>query len=105
MTTKQEEVKDLMKANNVLVFSKTYCPYCTKAKNVLNGHSVEYKVVELDERTEDGGDLQSAATEITSQRTVPMIWIGGKFIGGSSDLEALENSGELAKMLEGFKNL
>jgi len=36
-----------------------------------------------------GGKLQAEAASLTGQRTVPNIWIGGKHIGGNSDLQSL----------------
>ena len=38
----------LIKANDVMVFSKTYCPYCTKAKQALSELGVTFNVIELD---------------------------------------------------------
>ena len=44
------EVMDLIKNNKVIVFSKSYCPHCTRAKALLKGGDVEYKVIELDKK-------------------------------------------------------
>ncbi|CAG9320742.1 unnamed protein product [Blepharisma stoltei] len=68
-----------------IVYSKTYCPYCHRAKALLNELGVNYQVVELDVISE-GGNIQSSLYEITNQRTVPNIFIKGEHIGGYSDL-------------------
>lgn len=46
----QKFVDDKVAENKVMVFSKTYCPFCKMAKDVLNETNVKYCLVELDER-------------------------------------------------------
>lgn len=95
-----EKAKKLISSDAVFVASKSYCPYCTRAKNLLSSLDVAHiKIVELDE-VDDGADLQDALEEITGQRTVPNIFIGGKHIGGNSDLQALDASGKLKGLLK-----
>ena len=43
------KVKDLIAANRVMVFSKSYCPFCDTAKQVLQRHNAEFAVYELDQ--------------------------------------------------------
>ncbi|CAM8979868.1 unnamed protein product [Rhodiola kirilowii] len=91
-------VKKTIKSNDIVIFSKSYCPYCKKAKAVFKELNQKPFVVELDER-EDGYSIQDALSEIVGRRTVPQVFIHGKHIGGSDDtVEAFEN-GELAKLL------
>ena len=97
MATK-EKIQALASENSVLVFSKSYCPYCKKAKQILTSYGVEFKVIELDQDAE-GAELQSAATELINQSTVPMIWINNQFVGGCSDLEKLHSDDSLKTML------
>lgn len=83
----------------VFVASKSYCPYCAKAKALLSSYDVVHiNIIELDEMN-DGKELQDALYEITGQRTVPNIFIGGKHIGGNSDLQALNSQGKLKGIL------
>lgn len=63
MSAKQN-VESKVSANKVVVFSKTYCPYCTKTKSLLNSLGVDYSLVELD-NVNDGDDQQDALQEIT----------------------------------------
>ena len=44
----KEYVDDLIEKNKVVVFSKTYCPFCKMAKAALNTTGVKYETVELD---------------------------------------------------------
>lgn len=97
-TNKTDDVMNIDKmieTNAVMVYSKVYCPFCTKAKDVLEriGQGVDgyvaAKVLELDEMGEKGVQLQQKLMQKTGQRTVPNIWIGQKHIGGCDDLLAL----------------
>ncbi|KAI9216141.1 putative glutaredoxin Grx1 [Blastocladiella britannica] len=84
-------VKTLVAENFVMVFSKSYCPYCTKAKNTLSANGQKFKAVELDKEA-DGPAIQQHLADLTGQRTVPNIFIDGKHIGGCSDLLDLQSS-------------
>mmetsp|Transcript_13453 Transcript_13453/g.34186 ORF Transcript_13453/g.34186 Transcript_13453/m.34186 type:complete len:118 (+) Transcript_13453:198-551(+) len=86
-------------ANRVVVFSKTFCPYCTKVKAKFQDMKVNANVIELDKMPE-GASVQSALLEVTGQRTVPNVFIGGKHVGGCDAVLAADASGELAKMLK-----
>lgn len=63
-------VDSILNKYKVAVFSKTYCPYCTKAKDALSSFKLNpdvYHVVELDERS-DGQDIQDYLHSITGGR-------------------------------------
>lgn len=96
--TQEKFVKTTISNNKIAIFSKSYCPYCARAKNVFKELDVTPHVVELDLR-DDGGEIQQALSILVGRRTVPQVFIDGKHIGGSDDtLEAYQN-GELAKLL------
>ena len=44
----ETEVLNLIKCNKVMVFSKSYCPHCTRTKALLKNGGVKHKVVEMD---------------------------------------------------------
>ncbi|KAL9471890.1 hypothetical protein ACSS6W_009831 [Trichoderma asperelloides] len=94
-----EEVQRIIKKNNVVVFSKTWCPYCKAAKAALNEAKANYEVVELDNR-KDGDDLQDALLEISGQRSVPNIFFAEQHVGGNSDLQQLVKNGTLQSRLQ-----
>ncbi|KAJ3031058.1 UNVERIFIED_CONTAM: hypothetical protein HDU68_006646 [Siphonaria sp. JEL0065] len=85
-------------SNKVIVFSKSYCPYCIKAKRLLQKYNVTFEVLELDQR-EDGDDIQAYLAQKTGQRTVPNIFIGGNQIGGCDAIHALDAQGKLKPLL------
>jgi glutaredoxin len=78
-------VEKQIKENPVLMYSATYCGYCTKAMNVFSTIRVTPFVIYLD-KDPDGDEIALALYEITGQDTVPSIFIGGKHIGGFSQL-------------------
>ena len=59
-----------------MVFSKSYCPYCDRAKAALKQMGVDFKTLELDEVSE-GGEIQGYLGQLTNQRTVPNIFVRG----------------------------
>ncbi|KAK5656856.1 hypothetical protein OQA88_4404 [Cercophora sp. LCS_1] len=95
----QKKVQQLIDDNGVVVFSKSYCPYCQNSKRILDGYGAKYAAYELNQE-QDGADLQDALLKITGQRTVPNIFIGKQHIGGNSDLEAVVGKGKDGKQIE-----
>ncbi|KAH7031787.1 putative GRX1-glutaredoxin [Linnemannia elongata] len=92
------KVDAIIAENAIVVFSKSYCPYCTKAKKLLEKLGAKAFILELD-NIEDGADIQAYLQTLTGQRTVPNIFISQKHIGGCDSLLALDNSGELKTLL------
>ncbi|GJP45915.1 hypothetical protein CLOM_g5251 [Closterium sp. NIES-68] len=77
-------VKTTVKSHPVVVFSKSYCPYCRRAKAVFQQLNVVPHVVELDQR-DDGQEIQDVLMDIVGRRTVPQVFVGGEHIGGADD--------------------
>ncbi|KAI3405130.2 hypothetical protein KGF56_002086 [Candida oxycetoniae] len=94
----KKSIESTVASNKVVVYSKTYCPYCRATKDLLSRYGVSYELIELD-TIEDGATIQRALEEITGQRTVPNIFINGKHIGGNSDLQNLNQSNKLKQLL------
>ncbi|KAF9150469.1 hypothetical protein BG015_007734 [Linnemannia schmuckeri] len=92
------KVDAIIADNAIVVFSKSYCPYCTKAKNLLAQHEVKVFILELD-NIDDGAAIQAYLQTLTGQRTVPNIFISQNHIGGCDDLFKLEKSGQLKTLL------
>ncbi|CUS14865.1 unnamed protein product [Tuber aestivum] len=81
----------------VIIFSKTYCPHSSAAKDLfLNAYKIVPTpyVVELDNHPH-GSELQDLLAKQTGRRTVPNIMISGKSIGGNDDVQQLEKDGRL----------
>ncbi|RMZ66523.1 glutaredoxin [Pyrenophora seminiperda CCB06] len=97
MAATKTKVQSIIDENPVAVFSKSYCPYCRQAKQLLSDKGAKFYAIELDQ-VDDGSAMQSALGEITGQTTVPNIFIAQKHIGGNSDLQA--KKGELPTLLK-----
>ena len=83
----------------VVVFSKSYCPYCTKTKELFASLKVDIKVHELDKMGDDGPALQQALLQMTGQKSVPNVFVKGKHMGGNDDTQAAAKAGKLQEML------
>ena len=82
----------------VEIYTKFFCPYCARAKRLLDEKGVEYEEYEIS----GGGEKREEMTQRASGRTtVPQIFIDGRHIGGSDDLAALEREGKLDPLLAG----
>jgi glutaredoxin 3 len=77
----KETAQAAIKASKIMIFSKTSCPYCKKAKEAISQLTPLFSVVELDV-IKDGAQMQAALLEMTGQKTVPNIFVGGKHVGG-----------------------
>jgi len=86
--------------NNVMIFSKSYCPFCLKVKNLFDSLNVKYEVLELD-HAEIGQDVQNYLIQKTGQKTVPMTFIKGQRLGGCDDTMSAHSEGRLARLVQG----
>jgi glutaredoxin 3 len=77
-------IETLVAKAPVVMFSKSYCPYCVSAKKAVIAAGITPLVLELDKH-KDGDAMQAMLQQITGQRTVPNVWVAGKFLGGCDD--------------------
>ena len=84
--------------HSVVIYSKSYCPFCSRVKALLAGLGVKAQITELDLDSE-GSAVQDELTSRTGQTTVPSVWVGGRFIGGCDDAYALHAQGQLKPKL------
>ena len=81
--------------SKVKIYSKTYCPYCDRAKALFKSKGVSYDEVMLDDKDEEFAKLKQK----TGLMTVPQIFINDQLVGGFSDLATLDREGKLDTML------
>lgn len=75
-----DKLNALIKTHPVIFFSKDDCPYCDKLADYLTELRITpFKKVMLE------SDIREALIEMTSCKTVPQLFINGKFIGGYTD--------------------
>jgi len=80
----------------VEIYTKAFCPYCTRAKRLLAGKGVtpdEYDI------TMGGAKRQEMLARAGGRSTVPQVFIDDRHIGGSDDLAALDARGGLDPLL------
>ena len=80
----------------VKVYSTTFCPYCVRAKSLLERKGVAFTEINLDE---EAPEVKTELIQKTRHRTVPQIFINNEFIGGFDQLYALERDGKLDPLL------
>ena len=80
----------------VAIVSGTYCPFCTKVKNLLRPLAGEanVKVYEIDKEP-SGEGLQAAVAKRYQHDTIPAVFVKGEFKGGFTDVDAAVKSGAL----------
>lgn len=100
MAGAKEIVDKAIAENRVMVFSKSYCPFCIKAKRALESVLPRDKigVMELEQRS-DCAAIQDYLLSITGGRSVPRVFIDGEFIGGGDETDAMVRSGKMEVLL------
>lgn len=80
----------------VVIYTKMTCPYCIRAKMLLQRKEAEIEEIAVD----FGGETKQEMVQRSNGRmTVPQIFIGDRHIGGCDDLFELESTGELDELL------
>ncbi|MFZ4531657.1 MAG: glutaredoxin 3 [Alsobacter sp.] len=79
----------------VVIYSKSWCPYCHSAKDLLTRKGVAFEEIDV---TSDR-DGEAAMVKRTGRTSVPQIFIGTTHVGGCDDLYALEQAGRLDPLL------
>lgn len=77
------------------MIKKDPCPFCDRALNFFNAKNVEVEIVDLTNSLHEIDTWK----EKTGWRTVPMIFIGDRFIGGYVDVKRLDEEGEFDKLV------
>ncbi|MEW5300265.1 MAG: hypothetical protein WDW36_003206 [Sanguina aurantia] len=96
-----QRARQAVQPEAVAVFSKTYCPYCVKAKKALMTvlPADKFFVLELENRS-DEALIQDALLAMTGGRSVPRVFVDGQFIGGGDDTAKMASNGQLKALLE-----
>ena len=81
---------------DVVIYTKFGCPYCHRAKRLLDSKGVEYTEHDI---TMGGPKAEEMRERKPDARTVPQIFVGERALGGSDDLAALERDGKLDEIL------
>jgi glutaredoxin 3 len=79
------------------IYTKSWCPFCARAKAQLDARGVAYEEIDITTDTVRELEMRGRA----GRTSVPQIFIDGAHLGGSDDLMAAEHSGELDVLLAG----
>lgn len=90
------EVKMPNTAPKIIVYSKSYCPFCTMAKEMLKRKGVAFETIDLEKNPDRMTEMLAKSN---GSKTVPQIFVGDKHIGGYSDMADLDKKGELDTLL------
>jgi glutaredoxin 3 len=85
-----------MSGPKVVVYLTDWCPYCTRAKQLLERKGVDFEEIDVDARPEARKEM----TARSGRSSVPQIFIGATHVGGCDDLHELEASGRLDTLLK-----
>lgn len=80
----------------VTIYSADWCPYCTRAKKLLDAKGILYNEINVD-HVKGSREMIIAKT---GMKTIPQIFIGDYFVGGFSELSALDARGEIDKLIK-----
>lgn len=87
-----------MTAPTIDIYTKFGCGYCVRAKQLLGKKGVEFNEIDV---TMGGPKREEMLKRAPNAMTVPQIFIGDTYVGGSDELAALEREGKLDALLEG----
>jgi glutaredoxin 3 len=83
-------------SSNVTLYTTRYCPYCIRARDLLDQKGVAYTEIAVDGNPQ----LRQKMTSLSGRTSVPQIWIGEQHIGGCDEMMLLERQGRLDGLLE-----
>jgi len=84
-------------AQNIIIYTTGTCPFCHRAKLLLESKNIEYTEISVDSQPE----LRQEMAQRAGRTSVPQIWICKTHVGGCDDLFAADHSGELDRLLNG----
>ena len=81
---------------NITVYTGPMCSYCDAAKRLLNKKNIPFKEINI---ALEKGKMEEMLKKSNGMKTIPQIFIENSHIGGYDELRALENKGELDKLI------
>lgn len=90
------QVKEMRFAKSqILVYSTGFCPYCIRARRLLNRKRVRFLEIRVDRDPEQWVEMERRS----GRNTVPQIFVGETHVGGYDDMATLDRQGELDGIL------
>ena len=85
----------IAKHAEVVVYGTARCPYCVRARGLLDRKKIDYADIRLEQQPQRREEME----RLSKRRSVPQIFIDGMHIGGSDELHELEYTGKLDELL------
>jgi len=86
-----------MSSPEVVMYATSWCPYCTRARQLLDGKGVRYTEIDVDVVAGARAEMQRRS----GRTSVPQIFVGERHLGGYDDTRALDERGKLDPLLAG----
>lgn len=77
-------------------YSADWCPFCMRAKALLDARGIEYEEINVDRIP----GFREKLVEMTGRMTIPQIIVDGEPVGGYDDIAALDRAGELLPLVQ-----
>jgi glutaredoxin 3 len=87
-----------MSTPDIVVYSTGWCPYCVRARALLERKGLPFREIKVDE---DPAEREAMLARSGGRRTVPQIFIGDHHVGGFDELYALDKAGKLDELTAG----
>ena len=82
-------------STQIIMYTKSWCPYCERARALLKAKGVAFKEIDIESQPEQREEM----IRRSGRRTVPQIFVGSRHIGGSDDIYELDAAGGLDALL------
>lgn len=83
-------------APSITIYTKVTCPFCRRAKDLLNDYNVNFNEIQID----NDETLRQQMIQKANDHKVPQIFIDDYHVGGCDELYALESQGKLQTLLK-----
>ena len=88
----------------VVMFALEWCEFCWSVRRMFAAYGIPYKTVDLDsveyQKDDWGGRIRTALTARTEVKTIPQVFVGGRFVGGCTETFDAWRDGSLQNLLE-----
>lgn len=97
-----DTLSKLIKPKKVVIFALSYCPYCTKAYQLLSNLNIKPEIINVDKvpSLKNDKDFKMILEKHSNMNTYPKIYIGTECYGGYSDLYDLFTQNKLFEILK-----
>ena len=89
-----------MYQEEIVIYARARSRSCRRARRLLERKGYAFEEVDVGEDVGDDG-LRVSLIEATGRKTLPLVFLGGRLVGGLGEIQALEHSGDLDRLVRG----